>query len=1040
MGIVYRRFRRTCVLLFALTVFGGGGLAWYVYVHYTDPETVRRLAIEAAEKALPGSRVRIESASFCLLGGVRLNKIEVMLPIAEDELQRVVECDRLHLYPNRDQLLRGSLEFTKVVLDAPILRLHRDAEGQWNVSRWIKDKPLVLPYGVQVLIRNARVEADDATGALPAQMLTEINARIRFLPKATVRWELVANHALLQQLQSAGVADLDRDAIHLEAESATTLGPPLISMIEKFSVPIDKQVVRQVGGSLKLRFAADITKTAEGFSWDSKLLGELDDGTFVTSKLPHPVRDIEATFELSSKGADLKRLRFTMGTAWGELAGRLPDWDLEQFHGTASLWGLPINQEIYPLLPERHQRTWERFSPSGKADVHIILRRANEQWVTTGTTDVSNVSVRFNKFPYPVTDGRGKIVLHEDGHISIEGAGLAAGREVAVTGTIANTQPKAPLDVKVTAKRVPIDEKLRAAFCATPIPVQEAVAKFDVEGFCDVDAAFTRQPGEDLIRFLVRADVICSRCRSDYFPYPLRNVAGTILVSNYKTEFVSFTGVGLDNSATVELGGQVLKTTDGTQLEVAVDAKDVPLDDTLLAALAPAWKPAWHAVKPEGHVDIECLIVKQAERPLDVTVFLDPKPTAAVTPTAFPYRLHDLRGMIRIADGKVAWMGKGNESRMLARHDDVVISCGGSFEVVEGWRVLKLQHLTCIRLPVDGDLRRALPGSLQQVVDFVAPDRPIEMEMRRLDVTWPEDHSTGPTVSMDGQFRFRSAGVVPSVGLKNVTGVVALTGTCSDDYRRIIGQVDLDSMEVHGFRAANVTSPLVIQQDQDDETQAVRHRVDLPEIRGEFYSGRITGKLRSIVGESPAFEFHLNVANASLSEYVRQSYRGGPAIDGVVDAGLLLTGSGPTIGTLNGAGSIRIRQADIIRFPLVYDIVRLLALEVPSDRVFDDVVCDFTLRDKLMLISRLDLTGPSLSLISDPDGRMNLETNAIAVTMKTRWAKDRLKLFPITDILNTGNDQLYLVLIRGQLQRPSINVELLPGVKRILERLDRMGR
>lgn len=297
----------------------------------------------------------------------------------------------------------------------------------------------------------------------------------------------------------------------------------------------------------------------------------------------------------------------------------------------------------------------------------------------------------------------------------------------------------------------------------------------------------------------------------------------------------------------------------------------------------------------------------------------------------------------------------------------------------------------------------------------------------------------GPTASIDAMVRLRDANIVPAVGIRRVSGSVTLAGTCSDDYLQLLGEVDLDSISVNGFVATNVTTPLLIQKEQHTPGSEASGRVDLTEIRGDFYAGRITGKLRSIVGDNPAFEFNLNVANASLNNYVRNSYRNPPAVDGIVDAGLLLTGSGETIGTLNGAGSVRIRQADLYRLPLIYDIVRLFSGEIPSDRVFDDVLCDFTLRDKLMLISKLELTGPSLSLIGEkPAGRMNLETNDIGVTMKTRWAKGQLRFPLVTDAANFVNDQIGIVQVRGKLQNPSIYYEPVPGVLRIFKIVPRV--
>lgn len=1029
---MYRWLRKVFVVLFAVTVFGGGGLAWYAYVHYTDPETVRRLAVKAASEALPGSRIEVASASFCFIGGVRLSGIQVVPNADQGNDVPAVDCTRISLVPDRDQLLRGQLQFQKVILDGLQLHLHRDDQGVWNIARWIREKPLLFEYGAEVQLRNCQVRISDDLGGIPNQTLDDITASFQLVPGSTVRWEVTGEHSLLQQLQSTGTADTVKKTIQVKAECKTALDS-MVNQLPAFRPLLQMFQVESLGGSLGLKLTADLARNQDTVQWNGRIEGNIHKGNFRSAKLPHPVTDADATFTLTREGLDLPRLRFIFGPAWGEISAQLPGWDIERMLVNASMWGLPLDNNLYRCLPERQQSIWEKFSPSGKTDLRAQIRRRDGEWQVTGDASLSEVSIRFFKFPYPVLQGTGRLVLHPDGQLTIDGQGMAGDRNVNVSGRIDSLKPNSAVNFVLRADQIPIDQKLRQAFVELPEAAQTVLDKFDVAGQCNVTANFTREEGQNQIEFDIKADITCSRCVCAWFPYPLQDVQGTLLITRYKTEFVHFTG--LRGRAAVQVGGKILKTTDGPQLEILVSGRNVPLDATLKSALQPQWLSAWDALQPRGSVGIDCLIVKQSTLPTEVSLSIDPK-DVVITPKAFPYELHNLHGRIRVENGQIHWSGVGEEPLMLAQHgDNLLFSSRGSFQVVDDWAILSIADLKCMGLTVDQDLRRAVPETLGAAFDFLAPSRPIDLQLNGLEITWPLDHSTGPTTYVDATIQLRDTSLIPSVGVNHVSGTVTLAGSCSDHHKKFKGEIVLSTIEINGFRVNNLTTPLEID----------GLRVDLPKFKGDFYSGKVTGEFYSVVGDHPAYQCSLNVVNASLRNYVWSSHQNPPSIDGIVDAGLMLTGSGSTIGVLNGAGSIRIRQADIYRFPVIYDLVRLVLLEEPNDRVFDDVLCDFTLRDQLMLITKLELTGPSLSLMSEkPGGRMNLKTNQIAITMKTRWAKGRLNIPLISETLNTANDQLGLVQVRGTLQSPDIWVEAMPGVRKFFENgarmLDRIGR
>ncbi|MGL5093967.1 MAG: hypothetical protein ACRDD1_00160, partial [Planctomycetia bacterium] len=139
----------------------------------------------------------------------------------------------------------------------------------------------------------------------------------------------------------------------------------------------------------------------------------------------------------------------------------------------------------------------------------------------------------------------------------------------------------------------------------------------------------------------------------------------------------------------------------------------------------------------------------------------------------------------------------------------------------------------------------------------------------------------------------------------------------------------------------------------------------------------------------------------------------------------------------NGSGRFHLREADLYRLPVVLDLFDLLNFQSPNGQAFDEVDCSFHLRDRMMILHKLDLQGPSLSLVSEEEGRMNMETLQLDVRLRPRWGprvgRGRLNIPFVTPAVDQTADQLMTIRVQGRLDEPVISPELIPGAKRILD-------
>ena len=155
--------------------------------------------------------------------------------------------------------------------------------------------------------------------------------------------------------------------------------------------------------------------------------------------------------------------------------------------------------------------------------------------------------------------------------------------------------------MKVSGTDVPIHERLLAAL---PDKAQEVTRSLHPEGLVDFEF---RCEWKDAAKPhpIVTQDVRLKDCRIkfDHFRYPLQHVQGLATATDWRWKLENIEGRGVNDSTIVKLNGEANPGAAGYDVELNIDAWDVPLDDTLKLALPPPGQQAWDELRPQGRVD-----------------------------------------------------------------------------------------------------------------------------------------------------------------------------------------------------------------------------------------------------------------------------------------------------------------------------------------------------------------------------------------------------------------------------------------------------
>lgn len=1013
-----RAIKRFLKVTFSLGLLALGGAAWYYYLHYSDPETVRHLVLEWAQEFCPKARFEITRAEANIFRGVSLRGCAIRT--SDDPLDQLICFESMTVVPDRQRLLEGKLHIRQITLVGANLHLHQAEDGTWNFTQLLTGRKIRFPHPTDVIIKNGRIEFTFAAPDRPDTVLEDVDGTIELRPEGDLGVSLHAAHQTLKELSIKGNFDFvaQKGGVEAQTENPVELAD-LIDMAPEH-VKESWADVDDIRGLVDLQLNGETERTENGFTWDGTVHGRLRRAMAHHLKLPYPLRDGEASFVARRDGLSITGGKFSLGPARGDVVVEIPEWKMERIEGNGTLRGVELTAAVRKLLPERVQATWDRFQPTGFVDVTGKVVRVGEELALVGYADVHEGTFRFEKFPYPVHSVTGRATLSDTGLVSLQFQGRGGNSELEMVGSIEPDPELSPFSITIRGEGAMLDEDLVQALPPGPAQVLRDLHPGTTTG--DFICTVQREPGSHRVVHRTEVDIRSTDANWTGFPYPVRDVTGHLTIEPGRVEFHDFSASSV-GGASVQLRGVVWTETEGTHTEVGVRGWRVPLDAKLANALPKHVQPLLDRLQAQGAIDLACNVVKGPNQDLWIEAEIDPA-SASIEPQSFPYRLEGFDGRVVYRNGTVEW------KPMTAKHGPVLITCSGSFQGNENGGTLELRNLESASLVYDESLKRAAPPSLRQTLEFLHPTKPVGIRFPQVLVQWEKGTTSNWRIDLDGGISLKEADLIPEVGLKNVTGVVWYRGNCLNDLPKFTGNIELTSAVIEGFQAENVKSSFKVD----------GHRVDFPNLRGEMYDGQFHGSIRARTGEGAAYECRVNLYGAKLREYLAaRSGKEAPSADGMVYLDLFLEGNAVGPGGIRGRGKLDVLEADIDNLPVLQDLFRIGNLQPPRGRAFEEVNCDFRVEDRIVRIEKLDLlgpaniVGPSFNLFSDGQGRLDVDTWEIDLALSARWGRGRLRVPVLTPSFNLASDQVFSYNLRGKLDQPIITPAPLNGFLRILE-------
>ena len=1058
-----RRFRGLTAALIILAMLA----AAYLLAPQTIGEQARRSLLCILQTHYAGMKVSIGSGHLATDIGLVLEDIEVSVPgIGNQPPRRLLHISRLIVETDLtiSRMLDGQMpcRATRMLAVGVDAHLWEDESGKWSLAR-IWPPPKMGPGCPRFELYDARLSlyrhcsSADKTPCRPVEfdklrlsVLTNPGASPEL---ATHRFILRSTSEFVSQLTLAG--DVSRDSIDLRGSAKDLrIEPALTSRIPMLS----DETSNQLSGLTMLGDLEFAIKRTSKEPIDFLAKWTCNQGRYQHASLPQSFEEIRGVVVMRPGGVSVQTLRTKFGDSICQVSGATTGYAVESDLNLRVLAsGLLINERVWASFPPSVQQSLDKVRPRGHLDLDSRLERLGGKWKADAVVDLHGIDVSIDKFPFPVSQMIGRVHFRDSQIWAEQLSGRVGAQRIAISFLRSLLGSGQPSWVRLAMDGpIPIDSMLLASLTPrgeTQSKLEKFVRSLNprgsvhlVDGKWNTDVSGQKSHTMDL-------RISDGNLRYIGFPYALYDVQGSVISQNTKVRLVDFTAKNSDN-ASIHCEGTFENTSSLTprpregdwRVGLHFAADNLPLDETIRAALPSDTQNTWDSLAPTGvldSLDIQVahaasyrapqllIAAKQMRRTLD-------RRTVSLRPTMLPYRLDIMEGSVRF-DGQDVGREVVIES-LDARHDATRLALEGNCgKLSSGQWKLDLNALSGSRLHPDSELVNSLPTQVRGAFQRLQLRGPLSIR-GTTSILMPDAQHPEPTIDWGVTVQLEGNRIGDVGPVHDLRGEIAVQGKRDGQTVTANGTVSIDSMHFEDKQITSLQGPFAIRDDRLllGETIALvgkDSQVTLPAKSISPIEGRLFGGVASLSGDvllsNGSFDVTMGIRDGDVATILTDLGETGSTAIGKVNVRTRLEGTVGAIELLKGSGSGKLTGANLYQVPILVQVFNMLRVK-PSEAVaFTDGEVRFAIYGENVTFNQIQLWGDLIALHGT--GTMN-RAKEVDLSFNTRvspqngWSQ-------IMRPFGENQYTLWTIDVRGPLSEPAIERRALTTVNDTLERL-----
>jgi len=1059
-------------LAIAVSVSVGGVWLWQ-----NSSQLIRQQVLKTFDIAAPDLQLQIDGIQLTGTSSLRLTGIEIRDRAGNRAILRAKEAiaivDESQLLEQQNVILRS------IKVSGVELLLRRGVDGHWNWQDYefhpISDNPLIPPTVILENVR-AQIQLEHGPGIPPASLIVT-SPSFQAVPKSAEAYDFSGSLMLpgAGNLALNGTSNLVTKDWNLRGQLAGVTADQSLMEIAKSTAPqlaaqlqqLDARIASVLPASGESRAAATgtsetsaimvgassvsprfmgvldvdfrIEKRPENTVPDLRLKVEVRDGQLSSPVVPVRFSDVRATFFWDNTNVIFRLLNARDGEALvsGQFAMELRD-NAPAPTASIHLERFPVNKQLQPLFPEKSQKLFDHFQPSGTVSGDITLQRFPDgKWLPTAIDGIAEDAIlTFHKFRYPVNNVSAR--LHQRPQesdaatmdsvvLEIAANGMLGSRPVQGSGWIRDPGPNLELDFHVEVQDMPLDGRFRDALDEKG---RKVIDSLNISGLGSAKVECRREPGPnqptDIQLFTTVRD---GGVRFSKFPYDITGLSGELSYDS-KAKYWRFANLhGWHDKGELHAGGTFRGLPEPGALQLTITAENASLDADLFNALNPSSRKLWTMLQPEGLVSLTTKIDwTNAPGQIPVVELQNVHISdASIYPKPFPYRMNisDARLSYKPNDPAFAGVQHCTIESLKADHGGSPIDATNCWAELSpnGYWQFHLNNLNATDLKPDDELRAALPGHWRDTLSRFSQAGRVSVESSELEFSGLANGTAPPTAAWSLNMRLKDCAVSAGLDLTKVSGMVVANGTWDGYHLKNEGMIRLDQAKVLEMAITDIQGPYSMTEEElvlgcREVIQRTIKPADVARDRriiGRAFRGTL--EMDGIVDltKGSEYEFYGELKDALLEEYAARHIPDQRNMKGVVNGWLLVNGDGDSAAKLEGSGQLLISPAALYEVPVVLEMLSALSslqFAVPNRAAFNYALMSFKIREEAFVFEPIDLVGDSLALRGR--GRVGFGGD---VSLDF-FSRPPVSNNPIKNLIVNSTTSLVTVQVRGTTSNP----------------------
>ena len=703
--------------------------------------------------------------------------------------------------------------------------------------------------------------------------------------------------------------------------------------------------------------------------------------------------------------------------------------------------GIPLDEKLLRFLPEGCRKELESLHPSGSADLRLTVCDRNADGGAplrdkALTIDVRDASIRYDRFPYPISQISGRIESRNGVWTFRDFRGTGGAAELKAKGGIAPAADgrgrEFTLDVRLD--RFPIGEELRDAVTAPHL--KELLAKLHLQGRSGADVRIGYREADKKFSLAFEAYPIpeLTSIRPDHFPYELKELDGVLVYRDGAITIPNLRGKNGPMTFSAQVGCRFAPG-GSWAIDIAPYTVDqLHLDHQLQNAVPSALLTLLEQLKISGYFNTSGAVSFRKQGPN--------APVEAVwdTDVILNQNVADLGVPVESVCGRATLRGTVSEGGPLQLHgelnldnlcvDDLQITrltgplwysddrilFGNTVPPAEELPIYQNEFLRSRLRPVpNGPAAVPLPGN-------IGPGNLNSGDPSAAAILRGQSENIAPVgyaaqTDPYNPFRIKSGAMAGSnlQSSPNAQNTRQFSGMPNNQQNSSADEL---------LRASDPTRSL-------QSLQAAENAL----LSGRPLSGRLfhgQASLSGVVRLTRPISYQLSflLKDGNLNDITRDLTEEAGRLNGKVTAHVQLQGEGKNIATLRGSGGVVLKEAELYELPQIIKILQTLSIKEPDRAAFNSSYVDFRVFGNRLSLDRTILEGNALTLFGSGWLTIEGKERLIDLEMNSRLGNADSRIPVVSDVIGGAGDQIARIRVEGPLSDPSIRQERFPGIKK----------